>query len=300
MKTIIKMNICIMLSLIIAGCDNNDNGIHRNDGAQMVEISEGGSFQNPAWSPESNSLVFTRFRNGYNQEPADLFILSLDNNSDHTLVSDGSGNVNLPGSVWNETIHKILFSSSRDPHDEIYMIDENGSPGNEEQVTNRIDLVAYEPSFSPDGTQIVFESHELDVEDNGIITKFQIGDPDSYEYLTDPGDDCRQPNWSPAEDLILYQKYENEQWDIWTMEQDGSNKQKVTNGPGDKTDASFSPDGQSIVYSSEHGELEFANIYIIPVSGGTPVRVTCYEGYDGAPDTSPGTTIWIIDVPDVY
>lgn len=306
-----------MIFLFITGCDDKDGSVDRDDSAQCVEISQDGSLQNPAWSPDSDSLVFTRFRNGYNEEPADLFIISLDNNSEHTLVSDGSGNVNLPGSVWNAAIHKILFSSSRDPHDEIYMIDDEGNPGAEEQVTDRTELVAYEPSFSPDGAWIVFESHELDVEDNGIITKFQRGVPGSYVELTGESDDCRQPNWSPAGDLILYQKYESGQWDIWTMEPDGNNKTKVTDGPGDKTDASFSPDGQWIVYSSEQGELEFSNIYLIPVSGGSPVRVTYYEGYDGAPSWSPdnttiafesypgdpddssGTTIWIIDVPDL-
>jgi TolB protein len=138
-----------------------------------------------------------------------------------------------------------------------------------------------------------------------------------YQNLTNPDQDSRQPNWSPAGDMILYQKYSHGQWDIWTMKSDGTNHQMVTSGPGDKTDASFSPDGEWIVYSSDQSGLELANLFIISAAGGIAIRVTHYEGYDGAPswspdekkitfesyrgdpDNAPGTTLWIIDVPAV-
>lgn len=324
MKLIERISLLLLIVCILfAGCINDNSNdtqpqqnFHRDDEAYKVNISESGSLQNPAWSPDSTSILFTRFRNGYNEEPADLFIIDLVNNSTKTLVSDGSGNINLPGSVWNSITHKIVFSSSREPHDEIFIIDENGNPGDEIKITDREDKVAYEPSFSPDGQWVVFESHKLDVEGNGIITKYKIDGTESYQSLTDIDDDCRQPNWSPAGNLILYQKFADGQWDIWVMNTNGTNHTKVTSGAGDKTDASFSPDGQWIVYSSDEGELEFANLFIIPVSEGNSMRVTYHDGYDGAPSWSPdgnkiafescsgdpdgsvGTTIWIIDVPE--
>jgi len=325
MKLIERISLLLLIVCILfAGCINDNSNdtqpqqnFHRDDEAYKVNISESGSLQNPAWSPDSKSILFTRFRNGYNEEPADLFIIDLVNNSTKTLVSDGSGNINLPGSVWNSITHKIVFSSSREPHDEIFIIDENGNPGDEIKITDREDKVSYEPSFSPDGQWVVFESHKLDVEGNGIITKYKIDGTESYQTLTDIDDDCRQPNWSPAGNLILYQKFADGQWDIWVMNTNGTNHTKVTSGAGDKTDASFSPDGQWIVYSSDEGELEFANLFIIPVSEGNSMRVTYHDdGYDGAPSWSPdgnkiafesctgdpdgsvGTTIWIIDVPE--
>ena len=69
-----------------------------------------------------------------------------------------------------------------------------------------------------------------------------------------------------------------------------------------------------IVFSSDEGRLEFANLFIIPVSGGNSTRITFYNGYDGAPSWSPdgtkvafesyqgdpddsaGTTLWIIEI----
>jgi len=292
--------------------------IQREDGARRVNIPVDGSLQNPVWSPDVNSLLFTRFRGGYNEEPADLFVVDLGSSSIRVLISDGSGNVNLPGSSWNPLTRKIVYSSSREPHDEIYLVDDYGSPGDEVKITDRANMVAYEPSLSPDGQWVVFESHELDVEDNGIIVKYRIDGTMPYQDLTNPNEDSRQPNWSPAGDRMLYQKFSDGQWDIWTMNSDGTNHQKVTRGSGDKTDASFSPDGQWIVYSSNESGLAFANLFIIPVSGGNAVRITRYEGYDGAPSWSPdgkkiafeaypgdpddssGTMLWIIDVPALY
>ncbi|MRR38497.1 hypothetical protein EG829_28390, partial [bacterium] len=287
-----------------------DAGVARADGATRVDITLAGSKQNPAWSPNGTALLFTRFRNGYNEEPADLYVVEISTGTLRKLVSDGSGNVNLPGSSWNPITHQIVFSSSRNPHDEIYLIDEAGSPGSEVKVSSRADRMAYEASFSPDGQWIVFESHLLDVEGNGVIVKYRVDGTAPYEGLTGTLDDCRQPNWSPAGNAILYQRFASGRWDIWVMNADGTNPRRVTAGAGDKTDASFSPDGRWIVYSSDEGGLEFANLFIIPTTGGTPKQLTHYAGYDGAPswsadgrevvfeshpgdpDGSAGTTIW--------
>ena len=290
----------------------------REDGARRVYLPLDGSLQNPAWSPDGNSLLFTRFRDGYNAEPADLFLVDLRSGDASILISDGSGNVNLPGSSWNPLTGKIVFSSSREPHDEIYLVDNHGHPGDEFRITDRANLMAYEPSLSPDGQWIVFESHELDVEGDGVIVKYRMDGTMPYQNLTSPGEDCRQPNWSPTGEKILYQKFSDGQWDIWIMDNDGTDHQRVTGGPGDKTDASFSPDGHWIVYSSDEMGLEFANLFIVPATGGQAVRITFYEGYDGAPswspdgkwiafesspgdpDDSPGTLLWIIDVPVLH
>jgi TolB protein len=290
-------------------------GGQREDGARRVSIPVDGSLQNPAWSPDGNSLLFTVFRDGYNKEPADLLVVDLASRRTRALVADGTGNVNLPGASWNPLTRRIVFSSSRDPHDEVYLVDDDGSPGDEFRITDRPDMVAYEPSQSPDGQWIVFESHPLDVEGSGTIVKYKIDATMPYQNLTSPNEDCRQPNWSPTGDQILYQRYREGQWGIWIMNADGTNQHEVSRGSGDETDASFSPDGQWIVYSSNQTGLELANLFIAPVAEGAAIRVTHYGGYDGAPswspdgkkitfesypgdpDDGPGTTLWIIDVP---
>jgi TolB protein len=319
-KKILILSLILIFS-VLAGCtdsqldeEDEDTPLYRSDGSYKVDIPIGGSLQNPAFSPDGNSIVFTRFRNGYNEEPADIFIFNLEDKNLDTLVMNGNCNVNLPGACWNSVNNNIAFSSSRDPHDEIFMISENGKNGDEIQLTDRRSFMAYEPSFSPDGQWIVFESHPVDVEEEGVIMRHRIDESITYQALTDASDDCRQPNWSPANNYILFQKLENQNWDIWIMNIDGNNKEKVTTSIGDDTDACFTNDGNFIIFSAD-GDLQFANIYQIPVSGGTPIRLTNYnDGYDGAPsisadgtklafescegnpDDSDGTSIWILNI----
>ena len=267
----------------------------RNDGAIKLEINLSGSLQNPAFSPDGNTIVFTRFRNGYNRPPSDLYTYNLETKEITPLVADGNSNVNLPGECWSSAIHSIVFSSERETGDQIYYISDRATSGEEVQITNRADSIAYEPTFSPDGQWIVFEAHQLDEDKNGVITKYKLDGTSGYINLTPIGEDCKQPNWSPAGDRILYQKRENGQWDIWMMHSDGTNKIKITTFAGSKTDAVFSHNGEFIFFSAENNEVERANIYKVAVSGGNPVRLTNYSGYDGAPSISADGTKLIFE-----
>jgi len=274
-----------MLLLFSCGVeDDTPTTEKRTDGGIMLNIPLTGSLQNAAFSPDGASIIFTRFINGYNNAPAELYKFNLATEELTLLVADGSGNINLPGAAWNNG--KIVFASTREPHDEVYLIQENGASGDEIQITSRTNDVAYEPTLNPDGTWTVFESHVLDVETDGIIMKYKIDGSSEYIALTAQGDDCRQPNWSPNDSKILYQRAAGEVWNIWIMNVDGTNRQQVTANLGSCTDASFSNDGQFIVFSTDF-EVEIANIYRIDIAGSNPKRLTNYNGYDGAPSISP-------------
>ena len=275
----------IIFSLLKCDSENEDLYTSRNDHITKLNISLPGSIQNPAFSPDGKTIVFTHFKNGYNIPPSDLCTFNLETHELRSLVNDGNNNVNLPGTCWNESKHLIVFSSDKEPHDEIYVI--NGSTKEKARITNRPDMMAYEPTFSPDGNWIVFESHRIDKEENGIITKYKSDGTSDFINLTDPGEDCRQPNWSPAGDKILYQKKERDQWNIWVMNNDGSDKRRITNFNGNKTDAVFTPDGQNIIFSLENETIDLADICKVSLTDNKPIKLTDFNGYEGAPAISP-------------
>ena len=286
----------------------------RNDDAIQLNIPLSGSLQNPAFSPDGKLIVFTRFRNGYNKGTSDLFIYNIETEEITPLVINGYSNVNLPGSVWNGISHSITFSSEKGTHDEIFSIQDTSQISNEVQLTSRPDKQSFEPSFSSNGEWIVFESHNIDVENDGVITKYKVDGSSGYIDLTFANENAKQPNWSPVNDKILYQQENNKKWTIWTMDTNGQNNKAITKNNESATDAVFSYDGKWIIYSSENEDVKLANIYKIPVEGGTTIRITSYCGYDGAvsispdsstiafestatdPEKSKGATLWLLKV----
>ena len=265
----------------------------RADGATLLYAPPlPASAQNPAFSPDGTSLLFTRFRYGYNEGPSSLLRLTLRDGVVTTLVEGvDADNVNLPGSSWNAASGQIVFSSDREETEEIWIVPAAG--GSPRRVTRHRAPPYYgEPSFAPDGAWIVFEAGtSRDESRRGSIWKIR---PDGRELtrLTagpDAGTDDRQPNWSPDGSRILFQRREPGMsgWRIFTIAPDGSALEQVTEGPFD-TDASWSPDSRWIAYSSRHGTIPLPNIFAVPSRGGTPVRVTFSdENEDGAPTWAP-------------
>ncbi len=313
-KMITRIIFLILINFLACDDDLEEKNVIRNDNAVKLNIDLSGSIQNPAFSPDGKKIVFTNFINGYNLPPSDLYSFNLETQELKLLVLDGNSNVNLPGTCWNASINSIVFSSDKEPHDEIYKISDAGLSGDKIQITKRNDRMAFEPTFSPDGKWIVFESHKLDEEKNGVITKYKLNGASGYINLTLLGEDSRQPNWSPKGDKILFQKKDNNQWDIWAMNTDGTDNTKITNFEGNKTDAVFTPDGRHIIFSYENSNVKLANIFKVQVTGGIPIQITNYKGYNGAPAISPdgkklifessptdpdesdGTSLWLLEL----
>jgi TolB protein len=268
--------------------------VSRGDGATRIDISGlRGSLQNPCFSPAGDRLAITQWTRRYNGGPAVVHVVGLGGGAPLARVSPAGGaSVNLPGSCWNAPTGLITFSAEIDGPDAVHVVAPDGS--GLRRVFGRRRDVTVEPSFSPDGQRIVFESSTYDANDPTHEIWVVGIDGTGARRLSGGRTDDRQPNWSPAGDRIVFQRRRGDVWDLHTINPDGSGRRNVTRTRRrSETDAAWSPDGTRLVFSSDGPGVDIASLFTIGADGTGRRRVTRARGtYDGAPSWSPdGTTI---------
>lgn len=157
--------------------------------------------------------------------------------------------------VISPTADKIVFTSVRSGDLELWTMDLDG--GNLKQITNEpgYDGGAF---FSPDGKKIVWRASRFDGDPQGLA---------EYRRLLDKG-------------LIRPSTL-----DIYVMNSDGSNKQRVTRFNKASFGPYFHPSGEKIIFSSNLDDpkgREF-DLYMIDIDGNNLERITYSTDFDGFP-----------------
>lgn len=73
--------------------------------------------------------------------------------------------------------------------------------------------------------------------------------------------------------------------DIWMVAKNGGQAVQITHSPGEESWPKFSPDGKSIGYTASYNGNQ--DIYVVPISGGVPTRVTFQSNADRMLDWHP-------------
>jgi hypothetical protein len=156
----------------------------------------------------------------------------------------------------------------------------NADGSNQVNLTPDSNQSEYNPSWSPDGTKIVFTSnrdgdeeiYSMDAEGRNITRL-------TNSPLRDYG-----PSWSPDGTKIAFSSQRNgaSNAEIYTMNPDGSNPTRLTNNTSaDDYSPSWSPDSSKIVFSSG------SRIASMTAGGGGILTLTPTSQFNTAPTYSP-------------
>ena len=150
------------------------------------------------------------------------------------------------------------------------------------QLTDDLTSDHFFPSFSPDNQSVVFSSNqsgEYQIYEMGLASGRQI-------RLTDSGG-AFAPAVSPDGSKIVY-TYDPgttlSDSQLWLMQRDGSNRYPLTSMPGGAWDASWSPDGEYIMFASQVDGI--VQLFIMGANGAGTRQVTDLTGLRGRNDWS--------------
>ena len=135
----------------------------------------------------------------------------------------------------------------------------------------------FSPAISPDGTQVVYTSlrdnqYDLYIGDllpeRNTVTLANV-----RPLLFDRGDESH-PAWSPDGKQIAFQTNRNGNFDIYTINTDGTNLTQITADRAPELGPQWSPDGQSIVYARQEYQNNVYRIWVMDADGGNQRRLT--------------------------
>jgi dipeptidyl aminopeptidase/acylaminoacyl peptidase len=155
-----------------------------------------------------------------------------------------------PGAELSPDGRHIVFSDSRAGTFDLYVmeLDHYGEPSGLLRITNDIENEE-DPSWSPDGTRIVYQRGGEGTSDIAIVPAAG-GEPID---LTDDGRSWN-PEWSPDGSLIAFSApspEDEDNFDLWVMRPEGSHRRSLLDSGGDDYRPVWSPDGSRIQFTSD-------------------------------------------------
>jgi len=246
-------------------------------GYRRLTTDNGRQHYYPSLSPDGKSVVYAAFRQENVYELYEINLVDGDVNQ----LTDKLGVLNAPeispdgGSIvfmrW--TVASNKYS--------LWLMDRNG-----ENPTNIPQIVGWDPTWSPDGKQVLFASNMDGTNQLYVVNRNGKG---LHRISNLPAIRGRS-DWSPDGQLIA--TYSGEPWkrEVYLMDADGSNVRQLSPPGGSSQGPSFSPDGGWVTFTAyfDHpGDDHGCEIYIIRIDGSDLRRLTDNDYCDYQPRWGP-------------
>jgi Tol biopolymer transport system component len=206
--------------------------------------------------------------------------VELQANNSLTVIGGDVANAvlaNIPG--------EIVFTSYQHGAPEIYLMDTHGE--NLTRLTSNVtqDL---DPNWSPSGTRIVYQTFNTVASNWDIATINPSGGEPTILTIQGSANDT-EPTWSPDGSRIAFVSDRDGNQEIYVMNRDGSDVQRLTNDALQDTSPTWSPDGTQLAFVSRRTGND--EIYILTLgSDELPVNLTQNQSNDNNPAWSPDGT----------
>jgi TolB protein len=209
----------------------------------------------PSWDTQGRALFFTT----YAQNNPDLYRYNIQTRQ--TEVFSKRTGLNM-GAAVSPDGSQIALTLTMDGNPDIYTVDWNGK--NLRKLTNSWanDL---SPTWSPDGSRIAFVSSRSGNPHIYVMN----ADGSNPQPVTVKGKYNQEPDWSPIPNgpIVFTARDEQKRFDLFLVNPTTREITRLTQDNGDNENASFSPDGQLIVFTSTRGQGKNRKLYVMDNDG---------------------------------
>ncbi len=203
--------------------------VARADGTGERLLSRAGRGFGVRWSPDGRRLAFTSH---YRSGRFAVYVANADGSGVRPLVEPANRNEESDSPAWSPDGKLIAFASTRAApgNPEIFVVRPDGS-GLRRLTHTRGDAHVLGddgmPSWSPDGTSIVFTSNRSS---SGAIWIMRRDGTNERKIYDRAGSDEFFPQYSPDGRRIAFTRLARGTQDVWTMSRDGRNARRVAAG----------------------------------------------------------------------
>lgn len=236
----------------------------------------------PAYAPSGNRLL----SNDASGAKLSKNVLAMNADGSQQSVFFEGGEKSALGPVWSPAGDRVAFALGHffpmqlgPAIADIAVVNRDGS--GLKILTDGSGNVGF-PSWSPDGSQIVYRASDKDKWGLFVIT-VATG---AVRALTPDSSHDNFPSWSPKGDRIAFTRFFDNDYELYTVKPDGTDARRLTNEPGNDAHCAWSPDGEWLAFSSARGGFKdeaalhpgnaqpYGDIYVMRADGSDVRQLT--------------------------